>query len=631
MDGVNKAAGPGADNGGATASGAASSRGSLGGRQVRTASGEESSAPSLRKRGSEPPEAGTEREARQVALSKRGASAPRPVAASRATLPGPARSSADTPSEATATVHSAAVLQRPGAAAEPGLLPLPVDLPWLDPRGNAALPPAHSRMRALLERPDLPAAIRQQLSTGFETMTRIEREMVRVDALLRRTAREELTLSERSELERLVRSIRLALAPNYGMEDKPHGWKSDLIRIGCSGSWDKTVSEAARDLIDRHTAACDYFYSDEMPWEPTIRRLAVVGPARAEEPVTVERRSFPWVAPGGANQPFSSPALESGGAVAVAPDCALTTMTGADGRVRYSGISHRCARIRLTEYGAFRPGYADHFGQPSGGSVRPVADAISRAVVAQALLSDREKFERAWDGEIVDLELTVIPILQCEDTSAYKPQDEAYEALGETPLALPMRDRHGRARYVSANVLLQQVPVNVGWFSIEQALPVDWYALTKLLGTPGERELSGELSRKLDAMKTRLSELRASTFRQLLPVRPADRSLPKVEPAQNELRKLVEESARLERDSRTLEQAGMDFKSGAMGRYGTSENDETAIELAARIALVSSMVGRTPVLCYATGKDMVKRVESQIESLLGFASAHQGNIPMIQA
>ncbi len=684
MDGVNKAVGTSnPDNGGATGSGTAPTQGSFGGRRVSTSSGEDSPAPSPVKRRRESPEAGPSAEARRmVRLSKRALPAPQSVPANQAALPGPATSSAEPPSRATATAGTVGVPQNPCTAAEREPLPRRVDLPWLNSSRNAALPTAHSRLRALLEHRDLPEEVKKHLSKGFEIMTRTEPQILRVDALLRRTALEDLTLAERTELERLVLSIRNDLAKSYSMEKLLHGWKAGLTRIACGGSRDDTV-RAARDLIERYEKARKYFYSAEVPWEPAIRQLAIIKAAQAEVPVTVVRHNFPWELPGSQPWPGVCPALPHVRCVVRAPDCTHTAMTDASGRSLYTGISHSFFQHRLTEEEAAIAGYADRHGlsfervhaeverlyslpggpdlrldlelvdlddrfnvqgasdgftdlgelAPRGfglanAAVRSGAARIAEAVVAQALYSDPEKTARAFNGETVDIKLMAIPILHCSDTSDWMPQLGAFEELEKSPLALSMLDHEGHAHCVRANVRYYEYAVTIGEFRVRRASSWDATELCKLIGPLGDRELSGEVSVRVDAMKTRVAELRSSMIRELPAIRPAGKPLPEVGPVPNELRKLGEDSAYLERSLRTLEQAGMDFKACLMGGIGRDAGDEPILDNAARVALIAHLTGRTPVLCCPADKDSVIRVESHIESLLSFAGAHEGNLPI---
>ena len=615
MDGVTKAAAAShPDNGGATGSGSAPSQGSFGGWRVSTPPGEDSPAPSPVKRRRESPEAGPSAEARRmVPPSKRARPAPQSVPASQAALPGPATSSAEPPSRATATAGTVGVPQNPGTAAEREPLPRRVELPWLNSSRNAALPTAYSRLRALLEHRGLPEEVKKHLSKGFEIMTRTELDILRVDALLRRTALEDLTLAERNELERLVLSIRNDLAKSYSMEKRLHGWNAGLVRIAYGSAGDDTVRGAARDLIERYAKAREYFYSAEVPWEPAIRRLAIMKAAQAEVPVTVVRRSFPWELPGSRPWPGYCPTLLHASRIVRASDCTHTAMTGANGRPLYTGISHSLFlhRLRLPEE-----------------AERRVADGIARAVVAKALYSDPEKFARACNGEMVDIELLAIPILHCSDTSSCMPQLGAFEELENSPLALSMPGDDGHAHIVWANVRFQEFPVMIGEFRVRHAYLKGSLDLGKLIGSLGDRELSGEVSVRIDAMKTRVSELRSSMIRELPSIRPAKKPLPEIGPVPDELRKLGEESAHLERNLRTLEQAGMDLKAFLKGGLGRDADDESILDFAARVALIAHLTGRTPVLCCPADKDSVTRVESRIESLLSFAGAHEGNLPI---
>ena len=688
MDGLNQAAGiSNPDNGGATGSGIAPNQGSFGGRRVSTSSGEDSPAPSPVKRRGESPEAGPSAEARRmVPLSKRALPAPQSVPANQAALPGPAMSSTEPPSRATATAGTVGVAQKPGTAAEREPLPRRVDLPWLNSSRNAALPTAHSRLRALLEHRDLPEEVKKHLSKGFEIMTRTEPQIVRVAALLQRTALEDLTLAERTELERLVLSIRNDLATSYGVEKLLQDWNAGLVRIAYGGSWDDTVRGAARDLIERYAKAREYFYSAEVPWEPAIRRLAIMKAAQAEVPITVVRDNYPWELPGSQPWPGVCPALPHARCLVRAPDCTHTAMTDANGRPLYTGISHSLFQHRLTEEEAAIAGYADRHGlsfervhaeverlyslpggpdlrldlelvdlddrfnvqgasdgftdlgelAPRGfglanAAVRSGADRIAEAVVAQALYSDPEKTARAFSGETVDIKLMAIPILHCSDTSDCMPQLGAFEELEESPLALSMLDHKGHAHNVPANVRYYEHAVTIGEFRARQARSLDATELCKLIGPLGDRELSGEVSVRIDAMKTRVAELRSSMIRELPSIRPAGKPLPEVGPVPNELRKLGEDSAYLERNLRTLEQAGMDLKAYLMGGLGIDAGDEPILDNAARVALVAHLTGRTPVLCCPADKDSVIRVESHIESLLSFAGAHEGNLPILLA
>ena len=687
MDGVNKAAAAShPHDGGATGSGSAPSQGSFGGRRVSTASEEDSPAPSPVKRRRESPEAGPSAEARRmVPPSKRALPAPQSVPANQAALPGPATSSAEPPSRATATAGTVGVPQSSGAAAEREPLPGPVDLPW-NPSRSRALATAHSQLRALLERRDIPEDVKKYLSECFEIINRTEPEIVRVDALLRRTALEDLTLAERNELERLVLSIRNVLAINDDLVESSHNWTAGLRLIRCGGVRDDTVKEAAVDLIERYGQAREYFYSANVPWEPAIRRLAIMKAAQAEVPVTVERRPVTLELPGSQPRIGDCPALGHAGCIIGAPDCTHTAMTDANGRVLYTGISHSLFQPRLTKEEAAIAGYADRHDLPfervraeverlyslpdgpdhrldlelgdlddrfnvqgasdgftdlgelahhgfalSDAAARRGTDRIARAVAAQALQSDPEKFARACNGEIVDVELLAIPTLHYSDTFDFIPQCSAFVALEETPLALSTLDHKGHVHTVRANVRFQHIPVEIGEVLAQMAFCVDSSKLCKWLGPMGDRELSGELSVRIDAMKARVSELRSSMIRELPSIRPANKPLPEIGPAPNELRKLGEDSAYLERNLRMLEQAGMDFKGYLRGRFDMGADDESVLDVVARVALVAHLTGRTPVLCCPADSDTVMRVESRIESLLRFAGAHEGNLPILLA
>ncbi|MCY4565780.1 MAG: hypothetical protein OXE40_15045 [Gammaproteobacteria bacterium] len=521
------------------------------------------------------------------------------------------------------------------------------------------------------------------LSECFEIMTRTELEILRVAALLRRTALENLTLAERTELERLVLSIRNVFDETHSLEEMRHGWTDGLHRIDHSRASSDTAGEAARDLYERYCEAREYFYSAEVPWLPAIRRLAIMKAAEAEAPVTVVRHGFPRELPGSRTWTDDRSILGHAGFINRAPDFTYTAMTDANGRVLYSGISHSFFQSRPTVAEAAILGYADRLGLPfervrveverlcsrSGspvlhqdlalrelddcfnaqgacggftelGQFAPrgfaLADSvvhrgIARGIVAQALYSDPEKFARACSGETVDIELLATSILHLGDTSECEPQLSAFEALEESALALSMLDHKGHAHIVRANVRFLNIPLMIEDFGEDQELEVDSYRLCELLGPRGEPELSGELLAKIDAMKTRVSELRSSMMRELPSIRPAKKCLPEIGPVPNELRRLGEDSAYLERVIRTLEQAGMDFKAFRESGLVTHADDESIFDAAARIALIAHLTGRAPVLCGATGKDTVLRVESRIESLLSFAGAHEGNLPILLA
>ena len=163
-----------------------------------------------------------------------------------------------------------------------------------------------------------------------------------------------------------------------------------------------------------------------------------------------------------------------------------------------------------------------------------------------------------------------------------------------------------------------------------------WEA-TELLGSPGAHELGGDVGNKVDAMKTRASELRrecrALGFRYSQSVTSSCADHPQVRKMHDRLVRLSDEITHLESNSRTLEYAAADFRSVLGGRSPPLNADEARnslarpLALAARFALVAHLMGGTPLLSCATGKDYVRQVESEIESLVTFAANRGGCIP----
>ena len=291
---------------------------------------------------------------------------------------------------------------------------------------------------------------------------------------------------------------------------------------------------------------------------------------------------------------------------------------------------------------------------------------MAREMATAALVSDPEKFRRACDGETVDLELSSISLLTPDalrhaqgklagdEKTMLRHQTAALEELGGGgPVELPVRDDAGQARTVTANVRVRQFNFGVnagavqgikaGPVSIPAGAPVlrhlmGWgFAMAnndphlgRLLGPSGASELGGDIVAKVRSMSERaaqLGEARTRLDRQMQEDGPEH---PDSAARRSELAALPGEMDGLERDARTLVEAGTQLKSiWANREYRRGGGDP--YKMVSRLALVSHLMGETPLFNCKSGKDRTGQLDAEVKFLATVADERGGHLPPVDA
>ena len=289
---------------------------------------------------------------------------------------------------------------------------------------------------------------------------------------------------------------------------------------------------------------------------------------------------------------------------------------------------------------------------------------MAKEMAVAALVADPEKFEKALAGETVDIDLSSISLLTPDslrhmmgksagdEKTMLNHQTTAFALLGQGgAVELQVRDHEGTPRTVTANVNVRQFNfgVNKGAVQGVRLGPVTvvpshapgfrnlmgWgFAMTdndpnlhRLVGPQSSGRLEGDAAAKVHSMRTQANDLRDGRLSELR----ADLAL--VEPgspgavaAQREIAALTEQIDTLEKNARTLGRAARDVKTIWENKdYRRGGGDP--YKMVSRLALVSHLMGETPLFNCKSGKDRTGQLDAEVKFLATVADEQDGRIP----
>ena len=297
--------------------------------------------------------------------------------------------------------------------------------------------------------------------------------------------------------------------------------------------------------------------------------------------------------------------------------------------------------------------------------VQASRDMAGEMAVA-ALVANPEKFDKALAGETVDIDLSSISLLTpdslrhtfgkntSDEKTMLNHQTTAFAQLGQGgAVELQVRDHERNLRTVTANVNVRQFNFGVNAGAVQGvrlgpmtvvpshapgfrnlmgwgfAMADNDRNLRRLVGPQGSGRLEGDAAARVHSMLTqardlrggRLSELRADLAR-------AEPDSANAVAAQRELAALTEHVDTLERNARTLDQASRDVKTIWESKdYRRGGGDP--YKMVSRLALVSHLMGETPLFNCKSGKDRTGQLDAEVKFLATVADERDGRIPSV--
>ena len=548
--------------------------------------------------------------------------------------------------------------------------PRTTDRPWFSGARNEELRTANTRLRELLERPDIPADIKHELSALGRCVSSVEQDIAQADTLLKRSRREVLTAAEWSELSELIASVPRNL---WVFQD---AWESRLGRLWASGALSPPDMDLVGTLRQRHEDAYAYFYSNDLPWEDSVRRVVTMLPAGPRQPVVVESRVLPGAAFGAHFVDDSlvrdNTAPNVSDQYRHVPDLEQTVLTDAGGRTLFSALRHSSIQVEglsgpfLATAGGdalkalLRDLYMPSFATPCAVGRLPFQQARERQIddacrlirsdlqaadqyasfmraaarasmfrelAAAALASDPRNLLRALDKKIVNLKLFAIVLDPPPEPQSLESSTWMFHNWNGR---LHVRGRDGQPRLVQVVVNVRRFDVSPGDRQLEP-MSDDAGELRFLLGPLDSGALGGDAKRTADDMKDRCSRLRpvlarlALQYSRIAAVRGADDG--DVRRKRRELSELGNEMDRLRRDVDTLTEAVRQLKILWMAGDRWPSGVEGQRKAAARLALVAHLMGEIPLLSCPSGTAGTRELDPEIKFLATVAANRNGTLP----
>ena len=292
---------------------------------------------------------------------------------------------------------------------------------------------------------------------------------------------------------------------------------------------------------------------------------------------------------------------------------------------------------------------------------------MAREMAAAALVANPEKFEKALSGETVDIDLSSISLLTpdsirhirgksaSDERTMLNHQTAAFAQLGQSgAVELQVRDNEGNPRTVTANVTVRQfnfgvnagavqgvrlgsatvVPARtpgfrhlMGWgFAMGDNDP----NLRRLLGPQDSGRLEGDVAARVRSLMEQASSAREMARDQAAKAEQLKEQLSddNMEGVQRAVAALTEEGDTLEKNARTLERAAHDVKTiWEQKSYRRGGGDP--YKMVSRLALVSHLMGETPLFNCKSGKDRTGQLDAEVKFLATVADQQDGQIPSV--
>ena len=492
--------------------------------------------------------------------------------------------------------------------------------------------------------------------------------------LLQKSQTELLSDAEWRELATLIESKRDPNSPEQAeLNDR-------LARLNESATPGSTFERMSHELGQRLAIARGRMSSNDLPWSTAPWRVAEALPVADEPRLAVQCRVVPGTALG-ARFANGHPGddrenLYLGARFSHVPGLALVTATGNAGQTLFSALRHGLIDVqgldgeflnRLSDaelktlvgallFGGAQGEYEDRDvarsideecrlikASPEAAELRATAmrqaacRQMAHDTTAAALVANPEKFQRALAGERVDLTLCSISLLDPEDSHGWQNQAEAFDTLSrETPVALAVCSMDGKPYRVSANVRVRQFVLQ----SDPTLAAIDRHArnyesFTRLLGPGYTQAVGGEVWARVGDMNAHNSRLREDSLALEQDQARCAAELGADHPQSVAMLKALDEMktarSNLERDARSLEQAGQQLKTiwaedGGLEWPAGADSHRT---VASRLALVGHLMGETPALISSNSQRLEQEI--QPEAMFVAAAAHRldGYVPPV--
>lgn len=550
--------------------------------------------------------------------------------------------------------------------------------PWLTPEQNADRPALQGRLAGFLTRPDVAPERVEELDAACRRLCGLERDILRMDELLRVLRSRFLSAADWRELAGLAERTEASLPSCRAMAS---ALRDRLDSCQAISFQDVRLYEG---LLQQLDAACDYGSSNRLSRQDVVRRVAVPLPAGDVSVAVVESRVIPGTAFGkslahGYRWDDGDSAVERAVLMHV-PELAGTTLTNARGEVLFSGLrsgfiglpqlyresieqcSDAALRVsdealrRFSEMAVGQRNQAAVFHQQTVDALRRrlradplfakstakrwyfrVVDKMAEETDSAAIIADREKFEKALQGWTVDVGMFDIALLTSDESLSLHEHCYARFPLhmvhGTLLEKLKLRDSNGALHTAWARVRMRPFAFFVG-----NDRPGLWdhqlrtAAVGRLLGVLEAGKLGGDVMRRVEAMRSEIPklarELASAGYDRVrsLPA-PALEQAPR-QAAAKRVTRLKVEMARLERNARTLEQAGRQLKD-MWREHGEWPTGEAAYQAASRLALVGYLMGETPILSCLSGRDFSRRLDAETKILAAVADSGNGHLPPV--
>lgn len=273
---------------------------------------------------------------------------------------------------------------------------------------------------------------------------------------------------------------------------------------------------------------------------------------------------------------------------------------------------------------------------------------MAQEVAVAALAADPDKLQSALNGETVTLNLSSISLLTPDNLRAaikgsssnekvmLQRQTAALRGLAQSkPAELTLRDADGQTRTVRVNINVRtfnfgvnggaigkimgvpsQTPVWKNLMGWGFAMSVNDPALTELLGPSGSAGISGNVRSKLNELEEQKEHLR-SELAQSVNMPPEERTA------------IQEKLVQVDKHIRSINDAATQIK--AMWRDGAFiTGGKEPYKMVSRLALLTHMMGETPLFNCKSGKDRTGQLDAEAKCLATFAE-NNGHLPPLEA
>ncbi|MCY4562921.1 MAG: hypothetical protein OXE40_00400 [Gammaproteobacteria bacterium] len=595
----------------------------------------------------------------------------------RSVMPWPEGSIAtpgDTPLPVSAPEGSVAVPDDPENLADSGAgrnVASVRSLPWLTSEQNADRLEADRALAELRERQDIPADRRADLQAAIDLVTDLEGRLARADELLNRSRGEILQESDWRELETIVSSI---VQQSTEAKARLRELLGELEREGELGS---PAGRGLQELHERVAEAGRHLRSNDMRWNDTVRCLQTTLPVGRGLPVVVHDRVVEGAALG-AHLAQGYPAAREVGRQSAAsyvhiPELALTTLVDKDGKALFSGLRHALFQHEeLT--GPFLQSLADDDLRPfmdtflvidsdveatgqtrtqlaqehcdnvhgndqiAAKAARLVADMsrgeMALETAAAALVADPDKFQRALDGETVDLNLHCVSLLDGKDIGDWHRQSAEFRAMARrSPVSLNVRGLDGAPRSARVIVQVRQTAVTV---SGEHRGTIDGLRkeTERLLGPVTEEAPGGAAGSKLEDMHSRAHELTQEIAALDSQYDRSCNELGSEHPSSEALlarRSVLQtEQERFERNARSLDDAARQLKQIWAERNDWPSGAAAREQVLPRLVLLGHWMGDTPVMSCRAGSSLARQLDGEVKFLAAATESLNGHLPQLE-